>query len=304
MANKEKKKCLHYNLAPISLHSLGMLSYTYCYNCGILIIIENNSKEYLYKPLNMEKKCESDPFTIVEMMNKNNTNIVSNGDLISPWYFKSRKIILGFLQKLSLSLKFSDGTFYTALTYLDFLLKTRGDELKGKKLEMMIIACFVLSSKFAENDIFEPELTQFESANGKYLFNANDLAETEINIIKQLNYELIYHSVYDWLFLLLNNGFVFEDELIGKPADHINKIYASCKKSLAVITPSSLLLDYDPLIIAFCLIEITRNSFNLDSKRIEIIKQLYKIDNDESYENCFIDMQWYFLYVITIIALY
>lgn len=294
MQNKDKKKCLHLNIAPTSSKKSLKPSYTYCYNCGILIIIENNNKKYLFKPLNMEKKSESDPFKIVEFMNKNNKCILPTSESISPWYRNSRKIILGFLQKLSLSLKFSDGTFYTALTYLDFLLKRKADELKGRKLEMVIIACFVLSAKFAENDIFEPEFTQFESSNGKYLFNSNDLAETEINIIQQLNYELIYHSVYDWLFLLLNNGFIFEDELIGTPADHINNIYSSCKKSLAVITPSLILLEYDPFIIAFCLIEITRSSFNLESKRIEILKQLYKIDSeDESYEDCFIDMQRY-----------
>lgn len=285
--NNHLKKCSHeYQLFSNATNE----TYAFCSNCSVMVLFTKQFEQFLLKPITMQKKCEIDPHVIISIM-KHSKQYQDNTRAVSLWYLKHRKTAVSYLQKLCFNLKYSDATFYLALTYLDLYCKYKEEEYNTKRMEVLIIGCFLLATKFGENDIFAPSLDQFESFNRQHMYNSSELLQSELCVLKKLDYELIQFSSYDWLFLLLNNGFVFEDEVFDKPSDYINRIYVYSKKTLAMLTLTDVFLNYSSFMIAFAIIELTRRNFNLNSSEFQYVRDWYHIDDNASYEKCLSEVQ-------------
>lgn len=285
------KKCSHTNISPVYSHDL--ISYSFCYNCGILIL-DRSRYGQLAKPKNMEKKTDIDPLIILGEMNKKFSKELFPKK-VNDSYFSKRNHILSYLQDTGLDLDYSDAIFYLALLYVDHIYKLpkylsliENDNFSKKENDLIITACLLLAAKFAENNIFEPDLGNFESSNKKYILNQNDLLKMEMQILKDLNYNLNYYTAYDYLMLLMNNGFIFEKEIKNGDEANIHDIYAYSKKVLAMITPTKILLVYSPFQIALSIIETTRDHFHFP-KNYDLLQQIYNISFDQ-YEKCYSDV--------------
>ena len=283
------KKCSHTNISPVCSHDL--ISYSYCYNCGILIL-DRAKQNKMTKPKNMEKSTDIDPLIILREMNKKFCKVLYPKK-VNESYFSKRNHILSYLQDIGLDLDYSDAIFYLALLYVDQIYKLpkylsliEEDNFSKKENDLIITACLLLAAKFAENDILEPDLGNFESSNKKYILNQNDLLKMEIQILKDLNYNLNYYTAYDYLMVLMNNGFIFENEI--RSDANIHDIYAYSKKVLAMITPTKILLIYSPFQIALSIIETTRDHFNFQ-KNYDLLHKIYNV-SFEQYEKCYADV--------------
>ena len=182
--------------------------------------------------------------------------------------------MIKYLQQLTLQMKYSDSTFYLSLFYLDQVLSSVNHEAQQhfeEHLDYYILAVFLLVSKTHEHNIFEPDLNEFYGFKGQRL-DTYEIKTFEIKCLRMLNYNLFMCSAYDWLIVLLNNGFVFENENCHRI---INDIHSYCKKSLARITNKDLFYKYSPYQLAFSLIKITREKFGLSSYYWELLSQAY-----------------------------
>lgn len=121
MSNREK--CHH---TKISSFSSAISHYTFCLHCGAIIIKENttNSLKYFIKPLNQEKLSSTNPIEIALLMKEKTTLFLNQDNSVSNWYSQNRKKILMYLQRLTISMHYSDSTFYTTLFFLDKILRS------------------------------------------------------------------------------------------------------------------------------------------------------------------------------------
>ena len=149
----------------------------------------------------MEKKLCEDPIEIYKNMRKRcpitkDTNIIQNS------YLKKRKNAMTYLQKLSMHLKYSDSTFYKALNYIDNSLRKIID-INSKRMIYLTIGFFLISGKYNENDIFEPDFNDLTQLNDKFILQIEEILKYEIICLKLIDYNLINYFSYDWLMVLL-----------------------------------------------------------------------------------------------------
>ena len=290
---KEKKqKCIHKN--PAKPNKKIKYPYKFCPNCGSIIWEENYKKYITIKPLNLEKKIEYDPIEIALTMKEKSRQKDNQENGVSHNYIKKRKKVLIFLQKLSIKMKFSDMSFYHSLYNLDNILNklTENEELSTKQLYYITIGYFNLCSKFDENDIFEPDFSEFTSIDDKHLLSTNEMFKYEMKCLELISYDLTTFSAYDWLLIFLYNGILFEDEIEGMPNNTVTNIYNFSKKMLANITSKSFFIKYSPFIISFSIVMYSRekNLPNLNKKFDEILRKFYRISTFE-YDDCLEDIK-------------
>ena len=272
-------------------HSLSYKHSSYCPDCSSLVIPspETSSNLFLIKPQRYQRKSSFDPLKAFFVMKTKTLSYTIPSHKTTTWYYKNRKKVIIYLQKLTLKLRYSDDTFYLSLFYLDQILSAieyENDRSIDNKLEYYLLGVFLIVAKAHEHNIFEPNLNQFETLNGEAL-DVEEIKKYEIKCLQILKYDLFKHSTYDWLTVLLCNGFVFENENCW---NSINDIYAYCKKSLAAITNKDFFFKYFPFQIAFSLIKITREKFGLDAHYEELLYQVYQTPFNE-FKFCYKDVK-------------
>ena len=150
---RKKEKCKH-----CIISNLNNPKYIFCQNCGGIIINENSKLYYTIKPITMERELNEEPQIIFQNMSKRSP-IKIDFHLPQNSYLKKRKQVMTNLQKLSIKMKYSDSTFYKALNYLDNTMRKIVD-INSKQILYLTVAFFIISGKFNENDIFEPDLNE------------------------------------------------------------------------------------------------------------------------------------------------
>ena len=246
---------------------------------------ENSKNYFIIKPISLEKELDEDPVQLVNIM-KERDQIPKEKIEVESSYLKKRKSIISDLQKLSIKMKYSDSTFYRTLYYLDNILG-KMSEISIKKTTYFTLAYFLISGKFNEIDIFEPDLNDFFDFSDKIKLSIEEICKYEMLALQLIDYNVIIYSTYDWLMVLLNNGFIFENEIENNSNNIINNIYNYIKKSLAMITSRSFFVKYHPLQIAFSLIHFGREKFieKNDEKYFLFIQDIYNVKFSD-YEDC------------------
>lgn len=205
-------------------------------------------------------------------------------------YEKNRNRILFYVHKLCTKLKYNDCSFYLCLYLLDtYLSRFYSDDITQKELFLVILGFFLISAKYIENDIFEPELQIFCNIEKSMLLTIDEILTSEVQCLTLINYNLYLYSVYDWLNILLSNGILFEDEL--KDKDEIGDIYIYTQKLLTVITSKSYFYKYTSAQIAFSLIQLSREKYlshnvELSNKLYKLLISIYGIELSD-YEECY-----------------
>ena len=283
MSNSQKEKCHHTKISPFFS---ATSHYTFCLHCGAIIIKEDttNNLKYFIKPLNQQKLSSTNPIEIALLM-KSKTNLLPNKDnSISNWYSQNRKKILMYLQRLTISMHYSDSTFYTTLFFLDKVLRNKEseDDIIIKNIDSFVIAFYLIIAKMNETNLQELDLDQFPSLTSGNFLQSKDIINFEQYILNYMNYDIIDFSAYDWLNVFLNNGIVFEDEIQSMPSNTINVIYSYTKKTIASITNTDVFLLYSPFQIAFSIIRIARGQYDyLPNSTLEILHDIYQIKESD-----------------------
>ena len=205
-------------------------------------------------------------------------------------YSTGRNQILIYIHKLCTKLKYNDNSFYMTLYLVDtFLSRIYSEEISEKDLFLVVLGFFLISSKYIEDDIFEPEFGIFCNIEKAIPLTIDEVRASEIQCLNLVNYNLYIYSVYDWLNMLLNNGITFENEV--KDEKELEKIYLYTQKILTIITSKNYFYRYSSMQIAFSIVQISREKYiNNESNLYETLyKKLISLYGVEfyDYEACY-----------------
>ena len=205
-------------------------------------------------------------------------------------YCEKRNQILIYIHKLCTKLKYNDNSFYLSLYLADtFLSRIFSEDITEKELFLVVLGFFLISTKYIEDDIFEPEFGIFCNIEKSIPLTIDEIRTIEIQCLTLVNYNLYIFTTYDWLNILLNNGITFEFEI--KNTDILDKIFLYTQKVLTVITSKKYFCKYTSMQMAFSIIHLSREKYiNTNKKLSDILYKeliaLYGVEFSD-YEQCY-----------------
>ena len=227
---------------------------------------------------NIIKKVNSEIFCLDGLSSKKNisklSKLIFDEDIFDKYVIQRNKILV-YIHKLCTKLKYNDNTFYMALYLADtYLSKIITDDISDKDLFLVILGFFLISAKYIEDDIFEPEYEAFcNFIKNIEPLTIDEIRTSEVQCLILLNHNLYIYSTYDWLNILFNNGIIFEEEIMD--VNGLEKIYIYSQKLLTAITSKIYFCRYSSVQIAFSIIHLSREKY--ENKNIKISKQLFDL---------------------------
>ena len=192
-------------------------------------------------------------------------------------YINIRPNLIKSLLKYNNIYHYSKRVFYLGLLYIDIIFQSLPKNIiLNEEYEIYIINSIVLAAKFYEIDIKSISFERFiEFNNNKFNLTIDDVALNEVNCLKILNYRLNYYSIYDILYLLMNE---YINELsIKEDNEYNNSIFNYPFNILENIILSNITINYSYIDIAFSLLYKTKENFNINNECIEKINNKYDI---------------------------
>ena len=281
--------------------------YTYCEQCGSLSIKKDKNFYCTIKPKQKQKPIEINPIIITKNMKKKQDlsypcleNIYQLNINQQPMsqelkdkiniYFTRRKLILLYLQNITRKLSYSDLSFYHCLFLVDLYLSHNiTEDMSEEELLYILVGFFLVSSKFKETDIFEPELVCFNNIdNNNINLSIEKVKLYEAKFLKYINYNFFLYSTYDWLNIFMSNGYIFDGEI--DEVEYISVIHTYTYRILITVTPKNIFIKYSPLYMAITIIHITRedkiDKDKINNELFNDLLSLYEI-TFKDYENCY-----------------
>ena len=206
-------------------------------------------------------------------------------------YSRIRNRVLIYIHNLCTKMEYNDSSFYFSLYLLDtYLSRIISDDISDRELFLVVLGFFLISSKYIEDDIFEPELQIFCNIEKSILLTINEIRESEVQCLTLINHNMYIYSVYDWITTLLNNGIVFKEEVTDK--NEVEEIYAYTQKLLTNLTSKIFFCKYSSIQIAFSIIQLSREKYlnkdlKLSKKIFDLLLDLYEISFSD-YKDCYI----------------
>ena len=242
--------------------------------------------------------------------------------LISKEYFKRRNNLINFNHKISRKIGFKSQTFFLSIYYLD-LIFLENKNLLIPNFFLLSISCLIVAAKYCENDPNVPPLQTFIKIYNKYNIHQigmKELQKMEVKILKYLNYNIHYVTVYDFNLFFFNHGiikkqqikdiinnnmnynrninnnksdissneeldFIFDDSFYIKKI--LEKIYKKSRYYLdLIISNENICFNYDTLLIAICIMkksieDVILKEYKLKFKDFFLNKrQIIKKNND------------------------
>ena len=205
-------------------------------------------------------------------------------------YSRIRNRVLIYIHNLCTKMEYNDSSFYFSLYLLDtYLSRIISDDISDRELFLVVLGFFLISSKYIEDDIFEPELQIFCNIEKSILLTINEIRESEVQCLTLINHNMYIYSVYDWITTLLNNGIVFKEEVTDK--NQVEEIYAYTQKLLTNLTSKIFFCKYSSIQIAFSIIQLSREKYlnkdlKLSKKIFDLLLDLYEISFSD-YKDCY-----------------
>ena len=260
---------------------------------GITSIGDYEEKEKIKNLKTVNSELMSLNNSIPQKNSKNNNKLTKLlfDDETFEKYSKQRNKVLIYVHRLCTKLKYNDCSFYLSLYLLDtYLSRIFSEDITERELFLVVLGFFLISSKYIEDDIFEPELQIFCNIEKSILLTVDEIRSSEVQCLTLVNYNLYLYSAYDWLNILLSNGILFENEI--KDINELANIYLYTQRLLTILTSKIIFCKYSSIQIAFSIVHLSREKFlhkNLETsqKLFKLLISLYGIDFSD-YEECYI----------------
>jgi hypothetical protein len=261
----------------------------FCKKCGTLIIKSEieNEQIMLLKPNKYEAPTHIDPLIHLLKLKHSSKKYVPKQ--ISKLYHEIREDGIFLLKSLCSTYQVSDKVFFSSISYLDRIM-CNVSKISKYDFELNVIACFILAGKFSELDAYPFDYKLFNSKNGEFIYNVEDIQNAEISVLKQLNYDLSDITTFEVLLGFLHCGIVFEEEVYD--INELNDVYYYTLKLLAKLVVSHVFIKFDPYSIAFSIIHFARKYYNIEIGSLKYLKFLYGIHLVE-YSDCFMYIKNY-----------
>lgn len=162
---------------------------------------------------------EINPQEIFENMKKDfyDNYSITNILNISKDYIKIRKDLINLIYKVSKKMGFKSQAFFLSVYYLDIIL-IENKKIDLNKLNILSLSCLIVASKYCENDPNVPPLENFIDLYNKYNnkfveIKIDDLFEMEVYVLKYLDYNVYYMTIYDFNLFFFNHGIIKKQQI-------------------------------------------------------------------------------------------
>ena len=135
--------------------------------------------------------------------------------LISRDYIKKRKDLINFNHKLIKKMGFKSQTFFLSIHYLDIIF-LQNKNLFIQNYFLLSLSCLIIAAKYCENDPNVPPLQSFITLYNRYnmhQISMKELLKMEVKILKYLNYNLYYLTIYDFNLFFFNHGIIKKQQI-------------------------------------------------------------------------------------------
>ncbi len=232
-----------------------------------------------------DKKSELDEITIYKNLQKINKNETKPQN-IPKWYIKNRLSVLELIEKFGKLYEFTNHTLYAAINYTDKILLNE-NELSQKNLTLIVIACCLMASKFVENDAFDIDLNEVISITKSMNFTIDDLYQSEIYVVKKLNYNLLIPSVYEFIQYLNIIGVFYQGEI-----KDIKRVSNDIQDITRKVMFHEISLKYPNEVLAMGIIKGIRKKYDLERSNMRKILKRYNFTYDKNlFDNCYDDIR-------------
>jgi hypothetical protein len=192
-----------------------------------------------------------------------------------------------FLKKFIANNNFNEKTYFLACLYFDYILsKSFYKKYKNDlKLDLIVISCVLLSSKFNENDPFIPNLRQIQTKNSQdNNYTLKEIKKYEELCVKLLYYKLDLILAYDYISLFFKIGVFTLDEK-NTLKSSIGDIYNQCISILYEFVHDIKFPEFSQLEIALACMSLIREVQGVDHW-IKLFEEIYHV-NFEYFKNCY-----------------
>ena len=162
---------------------------------------------------------EINPQEIFENMKKDfyDNYSITNIFNISKDYIKIRKDLINLIYKVSKKMGFKSQAFFLSVYYLDIII-IENKNIDSNKLNILSLSCLIVASKYCENDPNVPPLENFIDVYNRYNnkfgeIKIDDLFEMEVNVLKYLDYNVYYLTIYDFNLFFFNHGIIKKQQI-------------------------------------------------------------------------------------------
>lgn len=248
----------------------------------------NEDSKEKSKIRNLKRVNKTIENSLAEQENNKFAKIIFDDDAFEKYCIKRNQILI-YIHKLCTKLKYNDNSFYLSLYLADtFLSRIFSDDITEKELFLVILGFFLISTKYIEDDIFEPEFGIFSNIEKSIPLTIDEIRTIEIQCLTLINYNLYIFTAYDWLNILLNNGITFDFEVKG--TNILDKIFLYTQKVLTVITSKTYFCKYTSMQIAFSIVHLSREKYiknrKLSDNLYKLLISLYGVEFSD-YEQCY-----------------
>ena len=189
-------------------------------------------------------------------------------------------------------MNYSERVFYHCINLLDsYLIQILKKEISKRIIILITLGFFLISSKFIEIDIFEPNINQFCKIEKDIVISQKEILNMEIKCLQLIDYNILNYSTYDWLEILNKVGVIFNTQTINLK---IEQIYEKQKYLLKRIINYDLLYKYNSFQLALSIINITLdNFFSINKINKDLFELFLSIFNYKYsfYEKCYNDIK-------------
>ena len=162
---------------------------------------------------------EINPQEIFENMKKDFYDNYSITNLlnINKDFIKIRKDLINLIYKISKKMGFKSQAFFLSVYYLDIII-IENKNIDSNKLNILSLSCLIVASKYCENDPNVPPLENFIDVYNRYNnkfgeIKIDDLFEMEVNVLKYLDYNVYYLTIYDFNLFFFNHGIIKKQQI-------------------------------------------------------------------------------------------
>ena len=209
-----------------------------------------------------------------KLYNPNPIHRTPNTLITNTKYLLSRKALFYMLHKICDIFHFKSQTYFLSLQYLDIIFNENPHFSNiYDNYDVLALTCLILATKFTENDLLNPTISDFLK---EYIKNINrnkilinDIIYTEVKICKILGYKLNYYTIFDFNSFFFANGIIkvhqlkeIYNKIIGETklqknildSEYIKKLYEkiyNCSRYyLNIIIFDQISIRYDGFILS------------------------------------------------------
>lgn len=207
-------------------------------------------------------------------------------------YRENRNEFIKYILSMNGIFRFKTLTAYKAIFYLDFIMFQ--NEIEKKYFPAITLSCYILSTKYCENDPNVPSVRKFcevfYKVSKKFYLTTIDINKSEVFCLAKLGFDLHRYTLYDFVSFCFVHGILeenFDKSNLSTKIKKLEKIYNKAREIIdyLLLVQGEFVFENSTFIISKTVLKVVVE--NLIGK--EHSKKIDRIYPNDPVSSCVID---------------